>query len=176
MAMISDDRIAVRLAAVREHVGFENRHDLDGIMRTFGAAANYDDLSWSERHVGHEQVREFYDDLLRALPDMRIEILREHPSHDTVILEVVIHGRHLGPWRGLAATGRTLEFPLCAIFAFDEQDRLAGEKIYYDRATVLRQLGLFHEPQQWGGRLTAAIMHPLTMLRIAGRKVWRSRS
>jgi hypothetical protein len=41
-----------------------------------------------------------------------------------------------------------VQFPLCGIYTFDDEDRLAGEKIYYDRATVLRQLGVFHEPDR----------------------------
>src|SRR5881409_3685105 len=47
---------------------------------------------------------------------------------------------------GLPATGRRMEFPLCGVYAFDADDRLAGERIYYDRGVVLGQLGLFHEP------------------------------
>jgi len=58
-------------------------------------------------------------------------------------VEVVIRGTHLGGWRGLPPTGRGVEFPLCGVYTFDANDRLAGEKIYYDRGTVLRQLGVF---------------------------------
>jgi SnoaL-like polyketide cyclase len=78
------------------------------------------------------------------------------------VLEVTIRGTHLGPWRGLPATGRRLEFPLCGIYTFDANDRLAGERIYYDRALVLRQLGLFYEPVGLG-RLFTALAHPLTI-------------
>ena len=49
-------------------------------------------------------------------------------------------------------------------------NRLAGEKIYYDRATVLRQLGVFHEPESWRGRIATVLAHPLTMARIVARK------
>jgi hypothetical protein len=35
---------------------------------------------------------------------------------------------HLGAWRGLPATGRKLEFPLCGVCTFDANDNLAGEK------------------------------------------------
>jgi hypothetical protein len=76
----------------------------------------------------------------------------------------------LGPWRGLPPTGRPLRFPLCGIFTFDGEDRLAGEKIYYDRATVLRQLGVFHEPDGIVGRIEVVVMHPLTMVRAIGQK------
>jgi hypothetical protein len=32
------------------------------------------------------------------------------------------------------------------VYTFDADDRLAGERIYYDLGSVLRQLGVFHEP------------------------------
>ena len=80
-----------------------------------------------------------------------------------VILEVVIRGTHSGAWRGLPATGRRLEFPLCGVYTFDADDRLAGERIYYDRATVLRQLGVFHEPSSGLGRVMTALTHPVTI-------------
>jgi hypothetical protein len=45
-----------------------------------------------------------------------------------VVLEVIISGHHLGAWRGLPPTGRPVRFPLCGIFTFDSENRLAGEK------------------------------------------------
>jgi steroid delta-isomerase-like uncharacterized protein len=171
MAASADSQIAARLRIVEEHVRLENEHNLDGIMQTFGTTARYDDESWGAHYVGRDGVRTFYSELLRALPDMRINVLRQHATNDAVVLEVVIRGQHLGRWRGLPATGRHVEFPLCGIFTFDDGDRLAGERIYYDRATVLRQLGVFHEPAGLSGRVAAVLMHPLTMLRIIGRSL-----
>src|SRR5262249_59976838 len=78
-------------------------------------------------------------------------------------------GRHLGTGGGAPATGRPIEFPLCGVFTFDDANQLAGEKIYYDRATVLRQLGVFHEPDSLAGRITTALSHPVTMTRIIVR-------
>jgi len=167
----AERRMSARLAIVEEHIRLENQHDLEGIMATFGAAARYDDEPWNGRYVGRDAVRTYYDDLLRAMPDLRIDVLERHASAAAVVLEVVIRGHHLGAWRGLPPTGRFVEFPLCGIFVFDDEDRLAGEKIYYDRATVLRQLGVFHEPDRMVGRVETALMHPLTMARMIGRIV-----
>ncbi|MGZ5133173.1 MAG: hypothetical protein ACXWCJ_18225, partial [Caldimonas sp.] len=64
-------------------------------------------------------------------------------------------------------------FPLCGIYTFDDQDRLSGEKIYYDRATVLRQIGMFHEPLSWAGRIVTPLTHPATMARAVGRTIFR---
>src|SRR5215212_1428107 len=172
---LSSDRTSARLRIVDEHVRLENQHDLDGIMATFGGTAHYDDEPWGEHHEGRDGVRAYYTALLSAMPDLHIAVHRRHTSDDAVILEAVISGQHLGPWRGLPPTGRRVEFLLCGIFTFDAADRLAGEKIYYDRATVLRQLGVFHEPDHILGRVTTVLMHPLTMARALSRQI-RKRS
>jgi steroid delta-isomerase-like uncharacterized protein len=143
---LSNTRISARLRIVDEHVRMENQHDLDGIMGNFGETARYDDEPWRAHYTGRDQVHIFYAELLRALPDLQIEIVNCHACEDAIVLAAVITGHHMGTWRGLPATGWRIQFPLCAIFTFDAADRLAGEKIYYDRATVLRQLGIFHEP------------------------------
>lgn len=171
--MSIDDRIAARLKLVDEHVRLENQHDLEGIMGTFGATARYDDEPWDLHYTGRDEVLTFYQGLLQALPGLHIDVQRRHAGDTAVVLELIIRGQHSGPWRGLPATGRQIEFPLCAIFTFDDDDRLAGEKIYYDRATLLRQLGVFHEPDRSIGRITTILMHPLTMAQIVGRKIWR---
>jgi len=171
----AEKRGAARLAFVEEHVAAENRHDLDAIMRTFGSSARYDEKPWDDHHIGRDAVRAYYDGLLRAMPDLAIDVRKRHVAENAVLLEVVISGQHLGAWRGLPPTGRAVRFPLCGVFTFDIEDRLAGEKIYYDRATVLRQLGVFHEPDGTVGRIEAVLMHPLTMARAIGRKILRRR-
>jgi steroid delta-isomerase-like uncharacterized protein len=170
--LADDQRCAARLALVREHVKGENSHDLDAIMATFGESALYEDEPWSERHAGRDGVRTYYEGLIRSVPDLTIDVQREHVTPDHVILEVVIRGTHVGTWRGLPGTGRTLAIPLCGIFTFDANDRLASERIYYDRATVLRQLGVFHDPESLVGRLSTALTHPVTLARLALRRLF----
>lgn len=128
----SDTRISARLRIVDEHVRMENQHDLDGIMGTFGETARYDDEPSGAHYTGRDQVHTFYAELLLALPDLQIEIVKRHACEDAIVLEAAITGHHMGTWRGLPATGWRIQFPLCAIFTFDAADRLAGEKIYYE--------------------------------------------
>lgn len=165
------DRLARRMALVEEHVRLENAHDLDGVIATFGDAARYDDEPWGAHYEGRDQVRQFYAQLMAALPDLSIEIVRRHVAAETIVLEVMIRGTQLGAWRGLPGTGRRLEIPLCGIYTFSADDQLAGERIYYDRATVLRQLGVFHEPQTALGDISTLLTHPLTILKALGRKL-----
>jgi hypothetical protein len=59
------------------------------------------------------------------------------------------------------------------VYTFDADDRLAGEKIYYDRGTVLRQLGVFHEPPSVLGQVCILATHPITIARAFARKLRR---
>jgi steroid delta-isomerase-like uncharacterized protein len=165
------DRAQARMATVDQHIRCENGHDLEAIMGTFGGQAQYDDEPWGDRRIGREGVRSYYGELLAALPDLVISVDSRHEASDSIVLEVTIRGTHLGPWRGLPATGRRVAFPLCAIFTFDEEDRLKGERIYYDRGAVLGQLGLFHEPSRGLGKIATALSHPLTIARAYGRRI-----
>src|SRR5690242_14657539 len=135
---IPRDKKSARVALVLEHVRLENEHHLEGVLSTFGENAEYQDEAWGDRYPGREGVRAYYEQLIAALPDLEIKIQKQHVTDENVVLEVLICGTHRGAWRGLPATGRRVEVPLCGVFTFDDHDRLAGERIYYDRATVLR--------------------------------------
>jgi steroid delta-isomerase-like uncharacterized protein len=172
-ASIPKDRSLARIAVVEQHIRLENEHDLEGVLRTFGDTARYDDEPWGEHYNGRNGVRLFYEQLMKALPDLEIEVQRRHVADDAILVEVMIRGTHLGEWRGLPATGRRVEFPLCGVYTFDGNDRLAGEKIYYDRGTVLRQLGIFHEPQSILGQISILATHPTTIARALVRKLLR---
>jgi carboxymethylenebutenolidase len=52
------------------------------------------------------------------------------------------------PWMlpGIAPTNRKVEVPLVAIVKF-RGDKLMHEHIYWDQASVLKQIGLLNEPQ-----------------------------
>jgi steroid delta-isomerase-like uncharacterized protein len=170
-ASIPRDRESARVALVERHIRLENEHDLEGVLRTFGDTSRYDDEPWGEHYAGRDGVRAFYEQLMKALPDLEIDVQHRHVTDDAILVEVVIRGTHLGGWRGLPPTGRRVEFPLCGIYTFDAEDRLAGEKIYYDRGTVLRQLGVFHEPTSALGQIGILITHPITLARAVARMI-----
>jgi len=157
--------LQARLTVVDEHLAAENRHDLDAVMATFGNDARFEDEPWGDRRQGRDGVRQYYVEILSALPDLVIDVTERHVSSESVVLEVTIRGTHSGPWRGLPATGRPVEFPLCAVYRFDSADRLLAERVYYDRAAVLGQLGMFHEPLRGLGRIVTALSHPITLAR-----------
>jgi steroid delta-isomerase-like uncharacterized protein len=170
---IPKDRQSARIAIVEQHIRLENEHDLEGVLRTFGDTARYDDEPWDEHYKGRNGVRRFYEQLMKALPDLEVDVQRRHVADDAILVEVLIRGTHLGAWRGLPATGRKVEFPLCGVYTFDADDNLAGEKIYYDRGTVLRQLGVFYEPQTVLGQISLLATHPGAITQAFLRKLLR---
>jgi steroid delta-isomerase-like uncharacterized protein len=159
------DRIAARLKLVDEHVRHENNHNLEAIMGTFGATARYDDEPWDAHHVGRDAVRAFYEGMLQALPGLRIDVLHTHASDTAVVLEVIIRGQHLGPWRGLPATGAQIEFRLRDL-TFDEMPsawQASGSTTTGQRCSG--NWGLSRTGPR-AGRITTLLMHPLTMVQI----------
>ena len=166
-----NDRKSARIGIVEQHIRLENEHDLEGVLGTFGETASYDDEPWDEHYKGRDGVRQFYEQLMKALPDLEIAVQRRHTAEDAVLVEAVIRGTHLSSWRGLPATGRRVEFPLCGVYTFDDEDRLAGERIYYDRGSVLRQLGVFHEPRSILGQICIVVTHPITIAKAMFRKL-----
>jgi len=57
------------------------------------------------------------------------------------------------------------------VYSFDAENRLAGERIYYDRGTVLRQLGVFYEPQSMLGQIVTLATHPVTIAQAVARRL-----
>jgi steroid delta-isomerase-like uncharacterized protein len=150
-----------REAIVVEHMESENRHEFDVTMQTFDHP-RYELIATGEVHDGAAEVAAYFDETRTAFPDQRNELLALHHADDAVIVEAMLYGTHLGPFRGLPATGRAFEMRFCAMFIFEEE-RLVCERVYFDAATILRQLGIAHDPLTLRGRLATVVNHPLTI-------------
>jgi steroid delta-isomerase-like uncharacterized protein len=131
-----------REAVVREHVEAENRRDVEGVIATFERPRYEINGEPSE---GDAAVRDLLHGLLRAFPDFHAEDGKIHHSDDAVITEGRVTGTHSGPFAGIPPTGRRVDYPLVAIFEFEE-DRLVCEKVFFDTTTILRQIGVLPDP------------------------------
>jgi steroid delta-isomerase-like uncharacterized protein len=131
-----------REAIVREHVDAENRQDVAATLATFDHP-RYEVNG--EESDGEDAVTDLLEDLLTAFPDFHAEEERLHHADDAVITEGRITGTHAGTFSGIPPTGRRISYPVVAIFEFEE-DRLVCEKVFFDTATVLVQLGVLPDP------------------------------
>jgi predicted ester cyclase len=57
------------------------------------------------------------------------------------VAEARYRGTHTGPFLGIPPTGRSIDLPIAVVVTF-EDGLMAGERFYYDLATLLRQLGV----------------------------------
>jgi steroid delta-isomerase-like uncharacterized protein len=157
-----------REAIVREHMDSENRLEFDATMRTFHHP-RYELIGTGDVYDGEREVADYFEETRTAFPDQRNEVLEVRHADDAVIVEFVLKGTHDGPLRGLPPTGRAFECRMTAFFVFEE-DRLVCERVYFDAGTILRQLGLAHDPASLTGRAATVLNHPLTVGRaVAGR-------
>jgi hypothetical protein len=50
--------------------------------------------------------------LFRGFPDSWLDVQQRH-AQDSVVLEGMLGGTHLGEWMGIKPTGKTVELPFC---------------------------------------------------------------
>jgi steroid delta-isomerase-like uncharacterized protein len=131
---------ARREAVVREHMESENRQDFEATLRTF-AHPRYELVATGQVFDGEEEVRQYYAASRAAFPDQRNQNVTLHHADDAVIVEFDLLGTHQGPFLGAAPTGREFTCRMAAVFQF-EGERIVCERVYFDAATILRQLGL----------------------------------
>jgi steroid delta-isomerase-like uncharacterized protein len=166
---ILDTAAARREELVRKHVDAENAADYETALATF-QHPRYEYVATDEVYDGAEEVIAHWRDLDCAFPDQEIEIVALHTAADAVLMEAVARATHTGPLRGLPPTGRRFEQRFVAIFVF-EGDALVCERVYYDTATLLQQLGIARDAASLTGRLETAASHPLTISRGIVRRV-----
>ena len=156
---------------MREHMESENVHDFGTTMATFDHP-RYEIVPTGDVYDGEAEVDRYFEETRRAFPDQRNELIELHHAEDSVIVEFDLKGTHLGSFRGLPATGRAFTCRTIAIFSFEPgSDYISCERVYFDSATILRQLGIAHDPLTLRGRLATVANHPLTIAGAFARKL-----
>ena len=100
---------------------------------------------------GKAALRGFYstDFIPRMPPDTTLTPISRTVGEDQIVDEMIFAFTHTQemPWMlpGISPTNRTVEIPLVAIVKFRD-GKLAHEHIYWDQASVLKQIGLLADP------------------------------
>ena len=101
---------------------------------------------------GKNALRTFYShDFIPVMPpDTTLTPVSRTVGEDQLVDEMIFSFTHTQeiPWMlpGIAPTNRHVEVPLVAIVRFRE-GKLAHEHIYWDQASVLKQIGLLTDPR-----------------------------
>ena len=144
--MTTASEYEARWRAVEDHIRFEAAHDLDSLVNTFGDDAEWHNKPTNDVLHGYDAIRGFYGDLFAGFPDFWLDIQNRRTAGDAIIVDGLFGGTHKGSWMGIAPTGNNVSVPFCAVFTFTSDDRIKSEIVYYDRLTILEQLGVFAAP------------------------------
>jgi steroid delta-isomerase-like uncharacterized protein len=128
----------LREAAVRRHMEAENVHDFDAVIDTF-SHPRYELIPSGAIYDGEAAVRAYFRETRSAFPDQRNELISLRHADDAVLVEFWLLGTHRGPIAGFAPTGREFKCRMTAYFLF-EGAKITCERVYFDSATILRQL------------------------------------
>ena len=100
---------------------------------------------------GKTELRRFYshDFIPKMPPDTKLTPVSRTVGQDQLVDEMIFSFTHSMemPWilPGVAPTNKHVEVPLVAIVHFRD-GKLAHEHIYWDQASVLKQVGLLTDP------------------------------
>jgi carboxymethylenebutenolidase len=134
-----------------------NRHDVDAILDEVT-----DDFIYDERPVtmdrplqGRPAFRAYLERTFTAFPDLRIEVTSCDAGSALTVSESIMRGTHLGKLGGLPATRRRITTRVACVFEVRD-GKIAHERLYWDRANTLRQLGRF------AALMSAALQPPVS--------------
>ena len=135
-------------AVFDEHMAAEfERHDADATMETMTATPHLTHVPVVTGAYGWQALHDFYRDhfVTKWPADTSVERISRTVAENMVIDELIVSFTHDivmdGMLPGLAPTGRKAQVPHVVVVGF-EDGKVAFERIYWDQASVLVQLGV----------------------------------
>ena len=125
----------------QRHVLAENRRSIEGLLETLCDDPIYKVMATSQTFKGKDEVGDFYRGLFEAMPDANFELVNAFVGEEGVVEESILRGTHRGALFGIPPTGREIALPMTIVFPI-MNSQILGERLYFDAATLARQLGI----------------------------------
>jgi steroid delta-isomerase-like uncharacterized protein len=130
---------------LRTHMRAENAHQMAETLETLTPDCLFEDMSLGQDFRGHAGAREYYQTWWDAFSTTA------HPEHvyytdqAFAVAEVRFRGTHTDSFLGVEPTGREVDLPTAIHVSFRD-GLIAGERMYWEVTTLLRQLGVSSLP------------------------------
>lgn len=138
------ERIAEQRKCIDLHISIENSHQLDRLIpETFAKeGVYYHVVPGLVDYQGHEGVLDFYDNLVKVLPDLHTTFIHEYDLPCYSFREGQFTGTHSAEFAGIPASGRKVGCPFMAIYIFkpDDPTKMIAERVYWDNTDLMRQM------------------------------------
>jgi steroid delta-isomerase-like uncharacterized protein len=125
----------------QRHVLAENRRSIEGLLETLCDDPIYKIMAMNATFKGREQVAQFYTGLFEGVPDATFELINAFIGEEGVVEESILRGTQRGVLFGIPPTGHEVALPLTIVFPILNH-QIMGERLYFDLATLARQLGV----------------------------------
>ncbi len=143
---------AEMIARWDEHISYEfSTRDVSSTIATMVEDAYVNHVPVMTGGYGHKALRRFYkEDFISPMPaDTSIQLVSRTLGQDQLVDEIIFSFTHTEemPWMlpGVSPTHRHVDIPLVVVVGFRD-GKLAHERIYWDQASVLKQIGLLTDP------------------------------
>ena len=123
------------------HRDAEAARDIEGILDTFVEDCFLETVPLGLRGEGRDATRAAYEGLFAAFPDLKPDDQGLALGEDVVVVWGSLRGTSEGKWLGVAQGGGSFSVPFANVAPFRD-GRMAGERIYFDLATLCDQAGL----------------------------------
>jgi carboxymethylenebutenolidase len=141
--------------------------DTEGTLATMVDDAYVNHIPVMTGGYGKTALRQFYSrDFIPSMPpDTTLTPISRTVGENQIVDEMIFSFTHSQemPWMlpGIAPTYRRVEVPLVAIVHF-RGDKLAHEHIYWDQASVLKQIGLLGDSDLpiFGAEIARKVSNP----------------
>jgi carboxymethylenebutenolidase len=140
------------IAQWNEHIGYEfSTRNVDATIATMVEDAYVNHVPVLTGGAGKSALRIFYslDFIPRMPPDTKLTPISRTVGEEQLVDEMIFSFTHTleMPWMlpGIPPTNCYVEVALVAIVRFRD-GKLAHEHIYWDQASVLKQIGLLTDP------------------------------
>lgn len=121
------------------HREAEAARDIDAILETFVSDCFLETVPLGLRAEGKDAVRAAYEaQFFTAFPDLAPEDEGISFGDDVVAVWGTLRGTSSGTWLGVPPGGGTFAVPFANVVPF-EQGLMAGERVYFDLATLCEQ-------------------------------------
>lgn len=136
-------------ALLQRHVAAENAQDLEGTLATLHRDCLFEDHATGQVWRGHDGAADHYRQWWRTF-DVTVERSVGQSafwgSDTAYVTEATWQGTHIGSFLGIPASGKVITQPFVVFITF-RNGLMAGEKFYYDLASLARQLGSERIPE-----------------------------